>query len=622
MSTTVNRKPVRFNSDPKRVIARFFFPGPGTRVEAIIKKVANMPDEAARLTLNQCLRDFSFRHRNISKVYQKHFDRVRDIMNGRIGDLDLLSPYKKLLIGAYLTSEYSIESAAFFNPSMVEDPDQSGLQEGEKRIIISFRATGEGHISSIVFRGGVLDSKNNMQLIPTGRLVDEAEAVRNYIYKKDVFSQKLSEMNANTGVVKHVMEKLREEFDYNELLRAIEETNREMNPNEAERKVLQIITWLGDSHYEISFSLDTGISDRVIFPIAAAESNGIEDARFIKFTDDDGLERYYATYTAYNGRTMLSKLVETKDFYTFKIMPIHGENTQNKGMALFPRKIQGQFAMLSRLDGINNYIMLSDKINLWNTAKIIQQPKFPWEFIQVGNCGSPIETEYGWLVITHGVGTMRKYVLGAMLLDLEDPTKMIGQLSEPLISPNEEEREGYVPNVVYSCGSMINNDELVIPYAMSDTSSTYATVSLKELLTNLVPSELKKASQLADEPKARILVVEDEVLNQKIIANYLKMAGYQVEIASDGIIALMKIGKDKFDLILSDIAMPNFNGYQLLDYMVDNNIDIPVAFLTGHTSRDVIAKGLGLGAVDYIKKPVDKDVLLESLARILKISEK
>ena len=468
----------------------------------------------------------------------------------------------------------------------------------------------------------MLDSKNNMQLIPTGRLVDEAEAVRNYIYKKDVFSQKLSEMNANTGVVKHVMEKLREEFDYNELLRAIEETNREMNPNEAERKVLQIITWLGDSHYEISFSLDTGISDRVIFPIAAAESNGIEDARFIKFTDDDGLERYYATYTAYNGRTMLSKLVETKDFYTFKIMPIHGENTQNKGMALFPRKIQGQFAMLSRLDGINNYIMLSDKINLWNTAKIIQQPKFPWEFIQVGNCGSPIETEYGWLVITHGVGTMRKYVLGAMLLDLEDPTKMIGQLSEPLISPNEEEREGYVPNVVYSCGSMINNDELVIPYAMSDTSSTYATVSLKELLTNLVPSELKKASQLADEPKARILVVEDEVPNQKIIANYLKMAGYQVEIASDGIIALMKIGKDKFDLILSDIAMPNFNGYQLLDYMVDNNIDIPVAFLTGHTSRDVIAKGLGLGAVDYIKKPVDKDVLLESLARILKISEK
>ncbi len=621
MSTTVNRKAVRFNSDPKRVIARFFFPGPETRVQAIIQKVVGMPEEAARLTLNQCLRDFSFRHRNISRIYQKHFERVREIMNGRNGDLNLLSTYKKLLIGAYFTSEYSIESAAFFNPCMVEDPDQSGLQEGQKRIIMSFRATGEGHISSIVFRGGVLDTQNNMELISTGRLVDEAEAVRNYIYNKDVFSQKLSEMRANHGVVDHVMGKLRQEFDYNELLRAIEETNREMNPDEAERKVLQIISWLGDSHYEISFSLDTGISDRVIFPIAAAESNGIEDARFIRFTDDDGLERYYATYTAYNGHTILPKLVETKDFYTFKIMPIHGENAQNKGMALFPRKINGQYAMLSRLDGINNFIMLSDKINLWNTAKMIQQPKFPWEFIQVGNCGSPIETEYGWLVITHGVGTMRRYVLGAMLLDLDDPTKVIGQLSEPLISPNEEEREGYVPNVIYSCGSMINNDELVIPYAMSDTSSTYATVSLKELLTNLVPSELKKGSQLLEEPKTRILVVEDEVLNQKIIANYLKMAGYQVEVASDGIIALMKIGKDRFDLILTDIAMPNFDGYQLVAYMKENNIDIPVAFLSGHTSSDDVAKGLGMGAVTYIKKPVDKEILLDRLARILEISE-
>jgi len=622
MSTTVNRKPVRFKSDPKRVIARFFFPGPESRVEAIIQKVVGMPEEAARLTLNQCLRDFSFRHRNISRIFQKHFDRIRGIVNDRIADLNLLSMYKKLLIGAFFTAEYSIESAAFFNPSMVEDPDQSGLQEGEKRIIMSFRATGEGHISSMVFRGGVLDSKNNMELISTGRLVDEAEEVRNYIYKKDVFSQKLSEMHANSVIVDQVIGKLGQEFDYNELLNAIEETSREINPDETERKVLQIITWLGDSHYEISFSLDTGISDRVIFPIAAAESNGIEDARFVKFTDDDGLECYYATYTAYNGHTMLSKLLETKDFYTFKIMPIHGENAQNKGMALFPKKIKGKYAMLSRLDGINNYIMLSDKINLWNTAEIIQIPKFPWEFIQVGNCGSPIETEYGWLVITHGVGTMRKYVLGAMLLDLEDPTKMIGQLNEPLISPNEEEREGYVPNVVYSCGSMINNNELVIPYAMSDTSSTYATVSLKELLTNLVPSELKKASQTVQEPRARILVVEDEAVNQKVIATILKMAGYEVEIAADGIIALMKIGKDKFDLILSDIAMPNFDGYQLLAYMKENKIDIPVAFLSDQTSSDDVAKGLRLGAVEYIKKPVDKDVLLQSLARILKISER
>ncbi|MFA6126917.1 MAG: response regulator [Bacteroidales bacterium] len=622
MSTSVNRKPVRFKSDPKRVIARFFFPGPESRVQAIIEKVSGMPEEAARLTLNQCLRDFSFRHRNISRIFQRHFDRVSGIMNGRNGDMSQLSQHKKMLIGAFFTSEYSIESAAFFNPSMMEDPDQSGLQEREKRIIMSFRATGEGHISSIVFRGGVLDSKNNMELIPTGRLVDEAEIVKNYIYKKGVFVQKLTEMNVNQGVVGHVMAKLRDEFDYNELLHSIEETAREMKPDEADAKVLQLISWLGDSHYEIIFSLDTGISDRVIFPIAAAESNGIEDARFMKFTDDNGLERYYATYTAYNGQTILPKLVETQDFYSFRIMPIHGENAQNKGMALFPRKINGQYVMLSRLDGINNYIMVSDKINLWNSAKMIQQPQFPWEFIQVGNCGSPIETEYGWLVITHGVGTMRKYVLGAMLLDLNDPTKMIGQLSEPLISPNEEEREGYVPNVVYSCGSIINNDELVIPYAMSDTSSTYATVSLKELLTNLVPSELRKASQVIETPKARILVVEDEVLNQKIISNFLKQSGFEVEVASDGIIALMKIGNNPFDLILSDIAMPNFNGYQLLDYMIDNKIDIPVAFLTGHTSSDDVARGLGKGAVDYIKKPVEKDILIDSVKRILNLNGK
>ncbi|MBS4056660.1 MAG: response regulator [Bacteroidales bacterium] len=618
MSTTLNRKPIRFYSDPKRVIVRFFFPGPETRVQSIIQKVINMPEEAARLSLNQSLRDFSARHRNISKIYQRHFDRVKEIMNGRSGDLNILSEHKKLLIGAYFTSEYSIESAAFFNPSMVEDPDQTGLQEGQKRVIISFRATGEGHISSIVFRGGVLDADNNLQLIPTGRLIDEAEGVKNYIYSKASFCKKLSEMHADDGILMHVMNKLRDEFDYNELYRAIDETKRELNPDEAQRRILQTITWLGDSHYEISFSLDTGISDRVIFPIAAAESNGIEDARFVKFTDDDGRVRYYATYTAYNGYSIMPKLIETKDFYNFKVMPIHGENAQNKGMALFPRKINGKYVMLSRIDGVNNYIMFSDNINHWGEAIRLQEPNFPWEFIQVGNCGSPIETEVGWLVITHGVGTMRKYVLGALLLDLDDPTRVIGQLSEPILSPNEEEREGYVPNVVYSCGSIVSNDEVVIPYAMSDTASTYATVPLKELLTNLLPSDLKRGRPTQEKSKARVLVVEDEVINQKVIAGILKAEGYDVEIAPDGIIALMQIGKVNFDVILSDIAMPNFDGYQLLEYLKENKIDIPVIFLSGHTSPDDEAKGLRLGAADYIKKPIDRNLLLLRLEKILK----
>jgi predicted GH43/DUF377 family glycosyl hydrolase len=623
MSTAIKRKSIRFYSDPKRVIVRFFFPGPESRVQSIVQKVIDMPEEAAQLSLNQALRDFSSRHRNISRIFQKHFERIRDIMNGKIVDIGKLSTHKKLLVGAFFSSEYSIESAAFFNPSMVEDPDQTALQEGEKRVIISFRATGEGHISSIAFRGGILDADNNLELMPTGRLIDEAETIYNYRYKKETFFQKLCEvygvceLQGENAVVSHVFEKLREEFDYNELYRAIDETKREIQQDEFQSNMLQLISWLGDSHYRITFSLDTGISDRVIFPISAAESNGIEDARFVKFTNDDGLERYYATYTAYNGVSIMPMMIQTKDFYRFKVKPIHGENAQNKGMALFPRKINGKYVMLSRIDGINNYIMFSDKINLWHDAVKLHWPKFPWEFIQVGNCGSPIETEYGWLVITHGVGPMRKYVISAILLDLDDPTKVIGQLNEPLLSPNEEEREGYVPNVVYSCGSIINNDELVIPYAMSDTASTYATLSLKELLTNLLPSDLKRGRPGLEKGKGRILVVEDEVINQKLISSILKSDGYSVEIAPDGVVALMQISKEKFDLILSDIAMPNLDGYQMLEYMKNNNIDIPVVFLSSHTGPEYEAKGIKLGASGYIKKPVDPKLLLVRIANVL-----
>ena len=616
MSITINRKPVRFLSDSKRVIARLFYPGPESRVLSIIGKVRDMPDEAAMLTLNQSLRDFSSRHRNISKIFKKHFKTITEMLNGRGGDLHQLPEYKRLLIGAYFSSEYSIESAAFFNPSMVEDPDQSGLQSGQKRVIISFRATGEGHISSIVFRGGILDADNNLEIMPTGRLIEEAEVIKNNIYIKEIFCQKLSEMHADEPIVESVMQKLKHEFDYNELNSAIEQTKREVIPDELQKKILQTISWLGASHYEITFSLDTGISDRVIFPIAAAESNGIEDARFVKFTDDDGRERYYATYTAYNGFTIMPKLIETKDFYQFKVMPILGENAQNKGMALFPRKINGKYAMLSRIDGVNNFIMFSDDINLWGDAVRLQEPKFPWEFIQVGNCGSPIETQYGWLVITHGVGTMRKYCIGAMLLDLFDPSKVIGALSEPLIVPNDDEREGYVPNVVYSCGSILNNNELVLPYAMSDTSSTYATVKLDELLQQLIPSDYNTGSA-GSKSRAHILVVEDEVMNQLIVSQILKSENYEVEVAPDGVVALMEIGRKHFDIIVSDIAMPNLDGYQLLDFIKKHKITIPVIFLSGYTSESEKAKGLSMGAVDYISKPVDSKQLLATVSQIL-----
>jgi predicted GH43/DUF377 family glycosyl hydrolase len=250
-------------------------------------------------------------------------------------------------------------------------------------------------------------------------------------------------------------------------------------------KVIEAILWLAKSHYEVKFSLDTAISERVIFPVSISEVNGIEDARFVKFTDDNGEITYYGTYTAYDGYAILPKLIKTSDFYHFKIMPIHGAYAQNKGMSLFPRRIDGKYAIISRSDGINNYIMFSDNINIWETAKKIQEPVFPWELVKIGNSGSPLETEKGWLLITHGVGPMRTYCLGATLLDRDDPTRVIGRLKEPLLFPNEEEREGYVPNVVYSCGSIIHNNELIIAYGMSDYASGFASIPLNELLSKL-----------------------------------------------------------------------------------------------------------------------------------------
>jgi len=293
-------------------------------------------------------------------------------------------------------------------------------------------------------------------------------------------------MHIHKDVIGMVMDRLGDTFIYGELQASIAETLKNIEITPSKKKAIQSMSWLADSHYEVTFSLDTSISERVIFPISYTEIKGIEDARFVRFIDDDGCVTYYATYTAYNGFAILPKLLETKDFYHFRILPLNGEYVQNKGLALFPKKINGKYVMISRIDGVNNYIMFSDNINLWRNAKKIQEPKHPWEFIQVGNCGSPIETDKGWLLITHAVGPMRRYSLGAILLDLEDPTKVIGRLRKPLLMPNDEEREGYVPNVVYSCGSIIHNNELIIPYAMADFASSFASVPLNELLDELI----------------------------------------------------------------------------------------------------------------------------------------
>jgi predicted GH43/DUF377 family glycosyl hydrolase len=483
MRLSVERKGVKVNPDSKRVIARFFFNGPD-RAKEIIKRVMEISEEEAFGIISPLLQEYSKRHRNITRVLHRHCSKLKTLFEELNIDYDSLTVYRKLLIGSYFTHEYSIESAAFFNPSIVDDPDQGELEEGERRVIISFRAVGEGHISSITFRRALIDKNNNITVIPAGNYIDEAEIIRNAVYNKKLFFEKAVTTQISIDVLKEVESKLDHHFEYANLRRVILDSQT-LQEDDMKKLEYDKILWLADSYYEIVFSLDTDISDRVIFPISEYERKGIEDARFVKFTDEDGGTMYYATYTAYDGALIMPKLLQTSDFYDFKIMPLYGAGAQNKNLALFPRKINGRYAMISRIDGWNNYIMYSDKINIWEDPVMLQRPKFTWEFVQIGNCGSPIETEDGWLMITHGVGPMRKYVLGASLLKLDDPGVEIGRLREPLLMPNNDEREGYVPNVLYSCGSFVHNKKLIIPYGLSDYSTSFAEVDLKALIDRL-----------------------------------------------------------------------------------------------------------------------------------------
>ena len=492
MRLFIERSEVKIYPDPKRVIARFFF-SQDERAKELIQRVMSLSDDEVFGLISPILQEYSKRHRNITKVLNRHCDKVKRLILDSGIDFDEIKLYRKLLIGSYFTHEYSIESAAFFNPSIVEDPDQTELVDGQKRIIISFRAVGEGHISSIVFRRAMLDKNGGISVIPSGNYIDEAEIIKNAIYVKKLFFKKAAENNIDIQVLEEVKNKLDDNFEYLDLRKVImdsKKTQRSENRKLEYDKVL----WLSDSYHDISFSKDTDISDRVIFPISEFERKGIEDARFVRFINDDGSINYYATYTAFDGHLIMPKLLETTDFYDFKICPLYGAGAQNKNLALFPRKINGKYAMMSRIDGWNNYIMYSDKIQIWEKPIMLQQPHAPWEYIQIGNCGSPIETEDGWLIITHGVGPMRRYCLGASLLNIEDPSVEIGRLSEPLIIPNKDEREGYVPNVLYSCGSIIHNDKLIIPYGLSDYCSSFATVDINALLDKLK----SKSSSLYD----------------------------------------------------------------------------------------------------------------------------
>ena len=480
---TVHRTGLRLLPDSSRVLFRNFFPGNDTRVMKIIARISALSEEEVEALLEQVTVEFGDRHLHFRHFFEDQFETVKSSL---FTD-EPLTDARRQLIGSYFTLEYSLESAALFNPSMVWHPDQSGLLEDERRFILSLRATGEGHLSSITFRSGVITSDNHIVMDSHSRYVTAPEVVPDAFYEKPLFRDKLQEMGVWNSYSEAIINELGDHFSLDELkskLNRLKQSDR--TRHKANEHTADLVLMLAQVNYEVAYAPDTHISERVIFPHSPSETNGIEDARFVEFTDDEGKKIYYATYSAYDGKVVLPQMLETTDFLHFKASTLNGPEVQNKGMALFPRKVNGYYVMLSRQDNENIYLMFSEEPHFWHTKQLLLKPTYPWEFVQLGNCGSPIELEEGWLVLSHGVGAMRKYCIGAFLLDKNDPSKVIGRMKEPLLTPDANEREGYVPNVVYSCGGQIHNGSLILPYAMSDYASSVAVIPVNEILAAIV----------------------------------------------------------------------------------------------------------------------------------------
>jgi len=382
--------------------------------------------------LGEVLENFNGRHRNLLERFEARADEMEDAFAAH----GAFTKVQRQLVGSYFMHEYSFEAAALFNPSIVLHPDQSGAPAGGLRFILSVRAVGEGHISSLTFRAGSIAANGDVSVDPTSRLATIA-TLRNRMARLD------------------------------------------------------------GEDVEVVFAADSDISERVIFPVTASQSNGIEDARFVAF-EEGGETIYRATYTAYDGRSIRSELIETRDFLSFRLSPLRGSAAVNKGMALFPRKLGGRYAMISRQDNENLHLIYSDDLLVWDGGVAILKPQFPWEFVQIGTCGSPIELDEGWLLLIHGVGAVRKYTIGAVLLDKADPSKVLARLREPFVQPDPSEREGYVPNVVYTCGAMRHGDMIVLPYAVSDTFCHFATVRIAALLDAMEVSDARLDTRRED----------------------------------------------------------------------------------------------------------------------------
>jgi predicted GH43/DUF377 family glycosyl hydrolase len=482
----VRRTEHLLRADPTRLVARLFLPGDEqvrlgvSRTAAVVERVLALTDAEVEATLRETMESFAPRHHDLRTTLESHFS----VVAGETADPSGVPVARRLLIGACMTQEYAIESAALFNPSMVAHPDQSGLAPGEARFVMSVRGVGEGHISCIELRTGTIDARGKVEIDVPGTTTSLPGTVAPR-HSRVAFERNNAELPGEGFGAMALLATLPAEFGAAELEAALDRHAVGLGGAADGEATAERIRHIATFDYTVAFDPQTRIDSRVILPRSPAESHGMEDVRLVRFVDDDGSARYLGTYTAFDGVRIAPHLLRTEDFVTFEVGRLSGTAARNKGMALFPRAVHGQYLALSRWDRENNALATSADLLHWMDAGTLAGPRRPWGIIQTGNCGPPVETSEGWLVLTHGVGPMRRYCIGAMLLDLDDPRKVLAGLDEPLLAPLEDEREGYVPNVVYSCGAMLHGDTMVLPYGASDSTVRIALVDVPGLLGRL-----------------------------------------------------------------------------------------------------------------------------------------
>ena len=494
----VTRTDVVLTADPSRVLARLFVPGQElshdirSRASGVLSRILALPEDEVGVTLGRVRDRYTKRHRDLPGVFRANYERIAH----RVPEDAALSDDRRSLIGAWFTHEYSVEAAALFNPSAVVHPDQSGLAPGRIRFVLSLRAVGEGHLSSVEFRTGVMGPAGELRIDEPGPHLERGRRLPTW-YDRAWFAAALAGQDIDRESAAFVVARLAPRFHDDELEAALADLAAQRLTRPTADRTVDLARRLAAGSYEVEFAPETTLPERVLWPESPAESHGMEDARFVR-VEDDGV--YRATYTAFDGASIAPQLIETTDFRRFRIFQLAGPAAQNKGMALFPRRVGGRYMALSRWDRENNALATSDDGVWWGDAHTLQTPRRPWELLQLGNCGSPVETEAGWIVLTHGVGPMREYAIGALLLDRDEPSRVLGALREPLLEAADDEREGYVPNVVYSCGALRHGDQLLLPYGASDASVRFAVVDLPLLVERLTadgPPEATAANSSA-----------------------------------------------------------------------------------------------------------------------------